>query len=297
MLDLNAKQTAAETTAGISSMEAWLEHTAERFRETDDLARRRQVLDLLGKWRDGTITLAFCGHFSAGKSTVINRLCGAELLPSSPIPTSANVVTVRYGKRRADIVRRDGDQSSVVSVPIEQLAEVCRDGETVERVYLYNEADWLKDGAALLDTPGVDSADPAHREATEAAMHLADVVFYVTDYNHVQSEYNFAFAKEVADAGKPLIWIVNQIDKHREREIAFDTYRDDVKRALDAWQLKPAAIFYVSLKEPEHPLNEWPALERYMRRIVEDKEALVRFGVERAARELAVSHIAMRAAP
>ncbi|WCF06146.1 dynamin family protein [Paenibacillus thiaminolyticus] len=297
MLDLNAKQTAAETTAGISSMEAWLEHTADQFRETGDLARSRQMLDLLGKWRDGTIILAFCGHFSAGKSTVINRLCGAELLPSSPIPTSANVVTVRYGKRRADIMRRDGEQASVVSVPIEQLAEVCRDGEAVERVYLYNEADWLKEGAALLDTPGVDSADPAHREATEAAMHLADVVFYVTDYNHVQSEYNFAFAKEVADAGKPLIWIVNQIDKHREREIAFDVYRDDVKRALGAWQLKPAAIFYVSLKEPDHPLNEWASLERYMRRIVKDKAALVRFGVERAARELAVSHIAMRIAP
>ncbi|NRF97777.1 dynamin family protein [Paenibacillus dendritiformis] len=297
MLDLNAKQTAAATTAGLSSMEAWLEHTAERFRETGDSARSRQMLDLLGKWRDGTIILAFCGHFSAGKSTVINRLCGAELLPSSPIPTSANVVTVRYGKRRADIVRRDGEQSIVVSVPVEQLAEVCRDGENVERVYLYNEAEWLKPGAALLDTPGVDSADPAHREATEAAMHLADVVFYVTDYNHVQSEYNFAFAKEVADAGKPLIWIVNQIDKHREREIAFDTYRDDVKRALDAWQLKPAAIFYVSLKEPDHPLNEWTALERYMLRIVEDKEALIRFGVERATRELAVSHIAMRIRP
>ena len=59
------------------------------------------------------------------------------------------------------------------------------------------------------------------RMATESALHLADVVFYVMDYNHVQSEINFAFAEQLKDWGKPLYLIVNQIDKHRERELTF----------------------------------------------------------------------------
>ena len=42
-----------------------------------------------------------------------------------------------------------------------------------------------------MDTPGVDSTDDAHRISTESALHLADIVFYVMDYNHVQSELIF----------------------------------------------------------------------------------------------------------
>ena len=44
--------------------------------------------------------LTFCGHFSAGKSSLVNRLCGTRILPSSPIPTSANVVTVENGEEQ-----------------------------------------------------------------------------------------------------------------------------------------------------------------------------------------------------
>ena len=48
-----------------------------------------------------------------------------------------------------------------------------------------------------MDTPGVDSTDDAHRLSTESALHLADLVFYTMDYNHVQSELNFRFTKEL----------------------------------------------------------------------------------------------------
>ncbi|WP_397351469.1 dynamin family protein [Paenibacillus larvae] len=57
----------------------------------------------------------------------------------------------------------------------------------------------------MLDTPGIDSTDDAHHRATESALHLADVVFYVMDYNHVQSEVNLTFAKQMQERGNPFI--------------------------------------------------------------------------------------------
>ena len=66
----------------------------------------------------------------------------------------------------------------------------------------------------IMDTPGIDSADDAHRIATESAIHLADLIFYVMDYNHVQSELNFMFTKELTEAGKEVYLVINQIDKH-----------------------------------------------------------------------------------
>ncbi|MCM3341251.1 dynamin family protein [Paenibacillus sp. MER TA 81-3] len=290
---------AAAAVDSADSLTVWLQENASSMEQTGDMLQSAKMRELLAKWQEQTLMMTFCGHFSAGKSTVINRLCGRDLLPSSPIPTSANVVTVRYGDSRAEVIRRNaaGGAQSAETVPLERLAEVCRDGETVERVIIYDAVDWLKNGIALLDTPGVDSTDESHRAATESAMHLADVVFYVTDYNHVQSEYNFAFAKEVADAGKPLVWIVNQIDKHREQELTFAAYQDDVNRALEAWQLHPAAVFFVTLKEPNHPYNEWKALERYLRQSVQDRERLIRYGVEQAARELIEAHAKQLAEP
>lgn len=61
------------------------------------------------------------------------------------------------------------------------------------------------DGAVhLLDTPGVDSTDDAHREATEAALYQADAVLLVMDYQHVEADENVELASGFA-AG-PSVW-------------------------------------------------------------------------------------------
>lgn len=76
----------------------------------------------------------------------------------------------------------------------------------------------------------MDSTDDGHRLATHSALHMADIVFYVMDYNHVQSESNLMFAKSLSDWGKPLYLIVNQIDKHRDDELTLASYLNDVKK-------------------------------------------------------------------
>lgn len=251
--------------------------------QDDDL--KNKLRELAQKAHERQFMLAMCGHFSAGKSTIINQLCGRQLLPSSPIPTSANVVTIRYGDSRVQLVRRteEGAHRLVEEVPLAQLEEACRDGEQVERVTIYEPLSWLESGTALLDTPGVDSTDPLHREATESALHMADVVVYMTDYNHVQSELNFDFAKKVQEAGKPLIWVVNQIDKHREQELPFSTYQHDVSQALTMWGIEPLDIYYISMKKLDHPHNEWEQLKAGIEVLVQESGQLAAQSIIRAA--------------
>ena len=43
-------------------------------------------------------TATFVGHFSAGKSTLINLLLEQDILPSSPIPTTSNTAIVSVAK-------------------------------------------------------------------------------------------------------------------------------------------------------------------------------------------------------
>jgi GTPase Era involved in 16S rRNA processing len=265
--------------------------TASEMQAAGDSLHEKQVLELNSKLAEGRLTVAFCGHFSAGKSTLVNRLCGAQLLPSSPIPTSANVVAIRGGETaKASVVSIKNGERVSVDIPLEQLDAYCKDGENIESVSIYYPTERLGNHTVLLDTPGIDSTDDAHRMSTESALHLADVVFYVMDYNHVQSEINFAFAKQLKDWGKPLYFIVNQIDKHRDRELSFEQYRKSVEEAFQAWHLEPAGIVYLSLRQPNHPHQEWEQLELLLSQLAAEKVSLAAYSVDASLRHLVVEH-------
>lgn len=53
----------------------------------------------LQQWTDDTPQVAVLGAFSAGKSTLLNRLLGRSLLPATRTPTTAVVTSIQFGKR------------------------------------------------------------------------------------------------------------------------------------------------------------------------------------------------------
>ncbi|GGD64755.1 dynamin family protein [Paenibacillus nasutitermitis] len=274
----------------VHPLEAALKQIGPLMDEAGDKRNAERLLELRGKLNAGRLAVAFCGHFSAGKSTLVNRLCGAELLPSSPIPTSANVVTIENGDPKATLTRTKGGREETLAVPLDQLDDYCKDGEGVQSIALTYPIPRLGDHTVLLDTPGIDSTDDAHRMATESALHLADVVFYVMDYNHVQSEINFSFAKQLKDWGKPLYLIVNQIDKHRDSELSFEAYRRSVDQAFANWHLEPSGVVYLSLREPGHPHSEWVKLEELLANLAQLRGPLALCSVDASARHLIRAH-------
>ncbi|NOU97502.1 hypothetical protein GC093_30395, partial [Paenibacillus sp. LMG 31456] len=262
--------------------------------DAGDPENGKKLEQLLQKSESGNLYIAFCGHFSAGKSSLINKLCGHQLLPSSPIPTSANIVSISNGEAVAKVVHRDvkgTDQSAKIQmVPLEELAAYCKDGEAIETINLQYPIPFLGSNTALLDTPGIDSTDDAHQLATESALHLADVVFYVMDYNHVQSEINFAFTKKMKEWGKPLYLIINQVDKHRDQELSFSDYRTGVEEAFANWHIQPDGIVYTSVKLPDHPHSEWNKLDWLLGRLIEEKVPLAALSLEKSVKFLADAH-------
>ena len=140
-----------------------------------------------------------------------------------------------------------------------------------------------------MDTPGVDSTDDAHRLSTESALHLADLVFYTMDYNHVQSELNFRFTKELMRYNDNVYLIINQIDKHRESELPFEDFKNSVEDAFNMWGVVPKGIFYTSLKDSAHEHNDFSkvkaivdgSMENWQERFVANaKQTLVKLNDE-----------------
>jgi small GTP-binding protein len=254
----------------------WIE-LEQMIRASGDELHALKLQQLYQKYKSGQLNIAFCGHFSAGKSSVINALCEYPLLPSSPIPTSANIVTIRNGRAQALVThtKQPGTmESKVVSVAFEQLAAYCKDGKHIESIAIEYPIHFLGEHTQLLDTPGIDSTDDAHYMSTESALHLADVVFYVMDYNHVQSETNLSFTKRMKDWGKPVFLIVNQIDKHQDQQLTFAAFRSSVEEIFRNWQAEPAGILYTTLKQPQHPHNEWHKLKWLMTELMHHADTL-----------------------
>lgn len=257
-----------------------------------DLETAEKVRQLAKKTFQQEYTIAFCGHFSAGKSTMINHLVGKDVLPTSPIPTSANLVKITKGQDSAKVFFNESEPL-LYPAPYDfnLIKDYCKDGDLISLIEVKNMGVKIPGNMALLDTPGIDSTDDAHRLATESALHLADLVFYCMDYNHVQSEVNFLFTKELVDAGKDVYLVINQIDKHRSAELTFDAFGQSVENAFASWGVVPKDIFYTTMKVPDHEQNEWKRLQRFMDEVYAKKEILFPISITRSLQKLSRLHL------
>lgn len=231
----------------------------ELFIESHDEERLKKAASLAKKLIEEEFVIGFAGHFSAGKSSMINALTGEDLLPSSPIPTSANIVKVKKTEQEYVIIHKtDGATVKLEGHGFpDAIKAFSKDGAEIALIEIGHPNSGLPDTITVMDTPGVDSTDDAHRLSTESALHLADLVFYTMDYNHVQSELNFKFTKELLRYNPNVYLIINQIDKHRDSELSFEDFKKSVEDSFRLWGVEPKGIFYTSLRAQEHPHNDF----------------------------------------
>ncbi len=276
----------------IQSLKGKLLAVYEYLVEHNDQDNGVKVKQLAAKLVNEEFTIAFCGHFSAGKSTIINRLVGENLLPSSPIPTSANLVKVKAGQEYVKVFFKKGKPRLYLPpYDYKMVKNYCKDGDQIQAIEISHLDSKLPSQTIIMDTPGIDSADDAHRIATESAIHLADVIFYVMDYNHVQSELNFMFTKELTEAGKEIYLVINQVDKHSHQELSFLEFKTSVVEAFSSWGVKPADIFYTSLKQDDHEYNQFLELQAFLAERLEEKDSLLLESIFNSLQKIIKDHL------
>ncbi|MFC4557256.1 dynamin family protein [Virgibacillus kekensis] len=222
-----------------------------------------KLLDIYKKLNKDELIISFAGHFSAGKSSIINGLLEKSILPKSPIPTSANVVKIQSGNGTARVYFHDGDIVEYEEpYDIDKIKEYAKDKASIKAIEINTGENVLPEGCVVIDTPGIDAADDADRIITESSLHLVDVLFYVMDYNHVQSEVNLQFLKKAEELGIPFFIIINQIDKHNEQEITFRNFEKNIKQTFDQWNIMPQEIYYSSMTKADTAHNEFPVLKK-----------------------------------
>ncbi|WP_035178336.1 dynamin family protein [Alkalihalobacterium bogoriense] len=226
--------------------------------------------------------VAFCGHFSAGKSTILNRLLGAEVLPTSPIPTSANIISIMNGPLALHVKNRHGEETKWEGeIPWQRVREWGMNGHDIAELTIAAPLDFLGNHSKILDTPGVDSTDESHEAVTVEQLYTTDVIVYVMDYNHVQSETNLYFLKQLSKEKKPIFIVINQIDKHNEEELSIQTFTQSIEDVFRSWDISYLGMYFTTMKHQDHPLNEFPQFSRQMKALLYNSESLMPVAKER----------------
>lgn len=78
--------------------------------------------------------------------------------------------------------------------------------------------------------------------------------------------------RRINEVGIPIVFVINQIDKHNEDEISFDTFKSRVEKSIKDWDIELTDTYYVS--KFEHPENQINELSDYLVQMDNHRESV-----------------------
>ena len=181
------------------------------------------------KFAEHAFNLVVAGEFKRGKSTLINALLGANLLPTGVVPLTSVVTLLRHGDVAAAAVLFESGETR--SVPLEALPGYVTERENpgnskhVREVVVDFPSEWLKDGIRLVDTPGVGSVHGHNSEVTSRYLPEADAVIFMVSADQPMGRNELDFLVDIRRYASKVFCLLNKIDylssAERDESMAF----------------------------------------------------------------------------
>ena len=171
--------------------------------------------DLIEQLPRGELNLLVVGQFKRGKSTLVNALLGADVMPTGALPITGVVTTIRYGPEPEINVARRG--RVVQSVDPDQLAlyvsEQHNHGNAlnVEKVDVRWPSDRIR-GFAIFDTPGIGSTLEHNTTIAYDALPRADAAILVVGTEPPIGASEVQYARRVLASSEQLFIVLNKSD-------------------------------------------------------------------------------------
>ncbi|GGS00590.1 dynamin family protein [Deinococcus sedimenti] len=152
---------------------------------------------------DEAFLLVVVGEFNAGKSSFVNALLGAAVLPEGVTPTTDRIYVLVHGEQPGQMEPTADPFVSRLTYPLQSL-----------------------EGVALVDTPGTNAIIRQHQALTEGFLPRADLVLFLTSADRPFTESERQFLELAARWGRGVIMVVNKADlletsEQREQVRAF----------------------------------------------------------------------------
>ena len=176
---------------------------------------------------DEAFLLVVVGEFNAGKSSFVNALLGAQVLPEGVTPTTDRIYVLVHGETPGQLEPTRDPFVSRLTHPLPSL-----------------------EGVALVDTPGTNAIIRQHQALTEGFLPRADLVLFLTSADRPFTESERQFLTLAARWGRSVVMVVNKADLLETPEQA-EQVRDFVETgARGVLGLNPP-VFLVSARREQ----------------------------------------------
>lgn len=145
-------------------------------------------------WINGKTTIAFVGEFSAGKTSIVNRILSQDDLkvPQLPVSTKATTAVATYiaggpvvsyqfvtPDDKLKMISRETFTEKVSKEILDQVKGVS----SLIQYFVMTYKNPNLDGLSILDTPGFNSNDENDAQRTMEVINECDALFWVFDVN------------------------------------------------------------------------------------------------------------------
>ncbi len=182
----------------------------------------KKLDDLQARLDEGLLRVAALGQFKRGKSTLLNALLGAPLLPMGVTPVTVLPTFIRTGDRPRVRIDLDDEQRSVVQGEGDEVAGILdqfisearnpRNRRRVASVSLEAPSDLLAQGVIMIDTPGVGSTHRHNTTAAEAALAECDAAIFVLSADPPITGVEVDYLEKIRRLIPRVLFVLNKAD-------------------------------------------------------------------------------------
>ncbi|MDA3057853.1 dynamin family protein [Campylobacter sp. VBCF_05 NA6] len=192
--------------------------------------------------KDANFTLSVTGVINAGKSSMLNRLLGFDILGTSNIPETANLTLLKgsdkpyakvkfYDDEELEILgfaqefrSKFQNQSEAIIEP-EKLQEFTSAKYEISKFIKFIElgikSDFLSDKITVVDTPGLDDSVVLREELTKNFMFSSDAIIHLMNASQSSTKKDMSFIASTLKSSKnnSLIVVLTHADLLSQTEL------------------------------------------------------------------------------
>ena len=179
--------------------------------------------ELRGKIETNAFNLVVVGQLKRGKTSLINALLGADILPVAVVPLTSIATVMTYGDAlRIKVYFNDGN---VAEIRPESLTEYVtekgnpKNVKDVTEVVVTYPSHYLKDGVRLIDTPGVGSIYQHNTDVAYQYLPKSDAVLFLLSVDQPMSKAELDFLEDVREYSNKIFFLLNKADYLNETDL------------------------------------------------------------------------------
>jgi GTP-binding protein EngB required for normal cell division len=214
------------------------------------------------------------GEFNHGKSTFVNALLGADILPTGITPTTASINHVVHADHATSrVMLTSGESRHLDTSQLKEWVTVAG-GHASEVAYVEvgYPSELLTNNVVLVDTPGVNDLNEQRAEVTYGYVPRADAVVFLLDAGQAlkDSEREFLRSRVLESARDRLIFVLGKMDmlSADEKSAVVEYVRGGLAKITAEPVLFPlSAKDWAKSKDPDSGMPQLIAyLERFLSR-------------------------------